>query len=331
MEGEMAYEGAKLAAAITAATLMTGAALAQAGPDAAGLYEHVMKARAAAGLDLRHHFYHRCFVDPNYSATIADQRKMTAAMDPVQVFDQLYFVGQNAVSSWVLKTSAGLILFDTQNNPDEAKQFVEGGMAKLGLDPNQIRYIVIMHEHADHYGGAKYLKSRYPSARIVASPAGWDAMAHDTGRGAPYIPAHDMDVGDGQKLTLGDTTVTFYHTPGHAPGTISAIFRVTDHGVPHVVGFFGGMGSPRTEANRDTLIGSFTRWQGIARAAGVDTLIANHQGQDYSVENLEFIKVRHASDPNPYVIGRDAYQRYFTVQSECTKVALARNGQAIPR
>jgi metallo-beta-lactamase class B len=296
--------------------------------DKDAMYEHIMKAKKAAGSELAHHFYHRCFVDPDYEDSIAKLRKSTAPMEPLKVFDNLYFLGQNAVTSWALQTSEGFILFDTLNNPDEAKQFVEGGMAKLGLDPNKIKYIVLMHEHADHFGGAKYLKEKY-GPHIMASSIAWEAMAVDTGRGAKLVPQHDMDVTDGQKFTLGDTTITFYLTPGHSNGTISAIFKTSDHGTPHVVGFFGGMGSPHTEANRNALIKSMKRWQPIAAAAGVDTLIANHQGQDYAVENLEFLKIRHANDPNPFVLGKDLYQRYFDVQEECTYAALARNGQKV--
>jgi metallo-beta-lactamase class B len=296
-------------------------------PDKDAMYEHIMKARAAAGEDLKHHFYHRCFVDPNYADTIARLRKETAPMEPVKVFDNLYFIGQNAVSSWALQTSEGFIVFDSENNPDEAKQYIEGGMVKLGLDPHKIKYLIITHEHADHFGGANYLKEMF-GTRIIASGPAWEGMKNPT-RGAKFAPTRDIGVKDGEKFTLGDTTLTFYLTPGHADGALSTIFETSDHGVPHVVGFLGGLGSPHTAANRNALVKSLKRWRTIAAAAGVDTLIANHQGQDYAVENLEFLKIRHASDPNPFVIGKDAYLRYLDVQSECALAALARNGQKI--
>ena len=93
--------------------------------------------------------------------------------------------------------------------------------------------------------------------------------------------------------------------------------------------FLGGLGSRHTEANRNTLVKSLKRWRSLAAAADVDTLIANHQGQDMAVENLEFLKIRHDNDPNPLVIGKDAYLRYVEIQSECALAALARNGQKI--
>ena len=47
---------------------------------------------------------------------------------------------------------------------------------------------------------------------------------------------------DGQRLTLGDTTLTLYLTPGHTPGTISTLIPVKDRGMPHVVAEWGGTG-----------------------------------------------------------------------------------------
>ena len=51
-----------------------------------------------------------------------------------------------------------------------------------------------------------------------------------------------MVVKDGQQLTLGDTTLTFVHTFGHTPGTMSTIVPVKDNGKPHVAALWGGTG-----------------------------------------------------------------------------------------
>lgn len=95
------------------------------------------------------------------------QRRIAApAPEPGQAFDNLYFVGSGWVSAWVLKTSDGLILIDALNNALEARGLIEGGMRKLGLDPAQIKYIVVTHGHGDHYGGAPMLVEQYRT-RVV--------------------------------------------------------------------------------------------------------------------------------------------------------------------
>jgi len=52
---------------------------------------------------------------------------------PSQLFDNVYYVGKTDIGAWVLKTSDGLVLFDTLNNADEAANIIVPGMRKLGL------------------------------------------------------------------------------------------------------------------------------------------------------------------------------------------------------
>src|SRR4051812_18686265 len=82
------------------------------------------------------------------------------AATPSQLFDNLYYVGRTDVGAWVLKTSDGLILFDTLNNPDEAANIIVPGMRKLGLDPDQIKVVILTHSHGDHSGGMPYFKAK---------------------------------------------------------------------------------------------------------------------------------------------------------------------------
>ena len=64
-------------------------------------------------------------------------------------------------------------------------------------------------------------------------------------------PKRDIVATDGQKLTLGDTTLTLYLTPGHTPGTISTLVPVKDGGRPHLAAAWGGtaFNFPRTPEN----------------------------------------------------------------------------------
>jgi metallo-beta-lactamase class B len=52
---------------------------------------------------------------------------------------------------------------------------IEGGMVQLGLDPRQIKYIVVTHGHGDHYGGAGYLVGKY-HPHVIAGEADWNMM-----------------------------------------------------------------------------------------------------------------------------------------------------------
>ena len=147
-----------------------------------------------------------------------------------KVFENLYYVGQMKMSAWAIETPAGIILIDALNNADAAQNIIVPGLKEQGLDPKDIKYVVITHAHGDHYGGAQWLKDTY-GARPVASPADWDLMIAGGSPGrlrisdpAPKRRAGDITVGDGQTLSLGGTDIHFALTPGHTPGTLSLWF-----------------------------------------------------------------------------------------------------------
>jgi metallo-beta-lactamase class B len=245
--------------------------------------------------------------------------------DPVKVFDNLYFLGQTEYSSWAVNTTDGIIIIDTIFDYSVEDE-VAGGLKKLGLDPAKIKYVIVSHGHGDHSGGARFLQDTY-KARVLMSAADWDLLDRNPNQ---VRPRRDMVVTDGQKLTLGSTTLTMYLTPGHTPGTISTIIPVTDNGRPHVMAEWGGTAFNFTitpDKQRDywfrTYIASAEHFLAMARAAGADGMIANHLNFDESKERLPMLANRKPGDPNPYVVGQEGVQRYLTIAEECAKAGLA--------
>ena len=119
-----------------------------------------------------------------------------------------------------------------EGRPIHSRVFrVVSGGCKLGVDPARIKYVLVSHGHSDHAGGAKLLQDRF-GARVIMSAADWDLIGRNTQ--AWPKPKRDMVATDGQRLTLGDTTLTLYLTPGHTPGTISTLIPVRDQGRPHI-------------------------------------------------------------------------------------------------
>jgi metallo-beta-lactamase class B len=240
--------------------------------------------------------------------------------EPVKVFDNLYFVGMTEYSAWAVTTSQGIILIDAIFDYSVEDEVVNG-LKKLGLDPAQIKYVLISHAHTDHAGGAKLLQERY-GARVIMSPADWDMLDRQN---PVWKPKRDMVATDGQKLTLGDTTLTLYITPGHTPGTISTLIPVKDGGRSHLAAEWGGTAF-NFGPNRDTFqkyIASSERFRDIVTKAGADIIIANHTNFDSSKRKLPMLAKRRPGDPHPYVIGNDAVRRYLTVANECAKAQLA--------
>src|SRR5262245_49194494 len=170
---------------------------------------HVVVAKTAAGEDYRALFTFRWAV-PAPRGGARDQRqgpppgppaRSTWYADPVKVFDNLYFVGQTEYSVWAVTTSEGIIVIDTIFDYSVEEE-VAGGLKKLGLDAANIKYAIVSHPHPDHHGGAKFLQDRY-GARVIMSAADWDMLERTNGT----KPKRDMVAADGQRLTLGDTTL----------------------------------------------------------------------------------------------------------------------------
>lgn len=333
----------KLIAAALAA-LLAGAAAAQGadGPvtayprpaefpkeDHAKAARYLARARAIAGQDLYGDFVHRCITDPRYRER-ANALQFNGLLGPARVFDQLYFVGQNAVSAWALDTSGGIVLFDALNSEAEAREILVPALKAQGLDPARIKYVVITHAHGDHYGGAAWLRDAY-GARLISSDLDWKAMEEMRATGkvvGPFAlpPVRDITVVDGEKLTLGQTTLQFYVTPGHTVGTVSTLFPVTDRGQRHTVAFFGGLGAPRDPMVRYAHIASMQRFAALAAKAGADALIANHPLQDGAFEKIELLRYRGPAEANPFVVNPDRLRRYFGLQVACSKLGLVRAG-----
>src|SRR5665213_1900593 len=235
-----------------------------------------------------------------------------------QVFDNLYMLTTKTNSAWAVKTAAGIILLDTLFSYAAQDEIVDG-LKKVGLDPADIKYIVISHAHGDHDGAVKFLQDTY-HPHVILAPKDWELAARQA---TPY--SHDMDATDGQKLTLGDTTITIYFTPGHTVGTLSFLVPVKDHGVPHVAMEWGGtaLSGNTSKEMLQSYISNASRMKDIADGSGADVIIGNHTEYNDAMARLERTKERKPGEPNPWVVGKDEVGKYLTVVQECAKSWLA--------
>jgi len=285
---------------------------------------HLTAARNAAGFDFTGTLARLC-VAPAFTTGMRDvapgkpPARETWFTEPAKVFDNLYFVGSKIHSSWALTTSDGIILIDTLFTYNSEEEII-GGLKKLGLDPAKVKYVIITHAHSDHVGGAKLMQDRYKSHIIMGGPD-WDSIEKSV-KGYPEgKPKRDIVADDGQKLTLGDTTVTILTTPGHTPGTLSMIFPVKDHGRTLNVAYAGGtaFNFPSTVPNFDIYIQSQKKMAAAAAAANATILMTNHSEFDYATTKIKLLGVRKTGEPHPYEIGKEAVARYFTVTDECAQ------------
>ncbi len=315
-----------LAATLAAATVMTAHAQAPAPgtPDAL-----VAAAKRAAGQDHSGTFLRICVAPDNLTPrspppltgarTVPDRATWYAA--PYKVFDDLYFVGTKIHSAWALTTSDGIVIIDTLFDYAIEPEIVEG-LTKLGLDPADIKYVVISHAHGDHDQGAALLQSRY-GAKVVMGAADWDATLQRPATAAGGVPKKDVAVGpEGTKITLGGTTIDVIATPGHTRGTLSYIFPVNDGGRTLTVAYAGGtaFNFPREAENFAIYRDSQKKMGDAARAAGATVLMTNHTEFDRAHDRARIAQLpRAAGEKHPYETDAATVQRYFEMGNLCAE------------
>jgi metallo-beta-lactamase class B len=146
---------------------------------------------------------------------------------PFKVFGNTYFVGTQGLSSVLITTAEGLVLVDVAL--PQSAPLIDANIRALGLKTTDIRYILTSHAHYDHLGGVRSMQ-RFTKATVLASPSTAQALGlgHPVpedpqfGTGPtdvfPAITSGIRAMNDGETVTLGGTTITAHHTPGHTPG-----------------------------------------------------------------------------------------------------------------
>lgn len=240
---------------------------------------------------------------------------------PYKVFDNLYFVGTLIHSAWALTTSEGIVIIDTLFDYAIEPEIVDG-MRTLGLDPNDIEYVLISHAHGDHDQGAALLQNRF-GAKVVMGAADWDATLQRPSTAFGGVPTRDIAVGpEGMKLTLGDTTIDVVATPGHSPGTLSYLFPVKDGGRTLTVAYSGGtaFNFPRLAQNFAIYRDSAAKMLAAARAAGATVLMTNHTEFDRAYDRARIAQLpRGAGEPHPYETNATVVQNYFEMLRDCAE------------
>ncbi len=130
-------------------------------------------------------------------------------------------VGPLAVNSYIIgceQTRIGAVI-----DPGDEAEKIEQTIAQLNL---QIKFILLTHGHIDHLAHLQRLQKKY-QAKFLMHEADSFLLEHASSQAElfelpdPGHPQPDAFLNDGDKITLGNLTISVLHTPGHSPGSVT--------------------------------------------------------------------------------------------------------------
>lgn len=306
--------------AVTLAGLLHGQATPK--PDSPAVKEHLDKARAIAGAQWATAYQFFC-VDPHANSN------NDPPIEPSKIFDNVYAIGNTGTVAYAITTSEGIILLDSLG-ANQVESILLPGMRKLGLDPAQVKLVIVAHGHPDHFGGSTYFQEH--GAHVAMSAEDWDFIAPKLGAPAkgPARPKRDIAMIEGKPIGLGDVKVTPILTPGHTPGSMAFIFPVKDRGKTYIAAMFGGTmltATRPTQEQFDQYLASIAHFRAAAVKAGAEAEIQNHPLMDDFTGRLAQLRDRKPGQANPFIVGRKNYPAFLDVMSECMQAQIARRFQ----
>jgi metallo-beta-lactamase class B len=237
---------------------------------------------------------------------------------PHKIVGNVYYVGTESLSSFLVTTPAGHILIDTVF--ERTVPTIQDSVQKLGFKFEDIKIVLGSHAHGDHQEGDG-LVVKLTGAKAMAMAEDIPplmAMRSPGGVAKPmYEPLHD-----GSVVTLGGVTLTAHWTPGHTPGCTTWTMRVEEGGKSYDVLIIGSVGvNPGTNlVGNPALVAQYQKSFAYLKSAHVDVPLGSHPGMFNMAEKHARIKPGAA---NPYVDPRGFIDE-VTIQETAFKNELQR-------
>jgi metallo-beta-lactamase class B len=213
------------------------------------------------------------------------------AFPPHRIIGNIYYVGTNTLSSFLVTTPQGHILIDStyeRNVPT-----IEKSVTQLGFRFSDIKVLLGNHAHGDHQEGDALVK-QMTGAQVMA-------MAEDVPALQAMKPGgkeHPIDktLHDGEQVTLGGTTLVAHLTPGHTPGCTTWTTTVQEGGKAYNVMFGCSLRPPAVLT--PALVEAFNRAFKTVRALPCDVQLGDH-GAQYAMQE-KYAKLKDGG-PNPFI------------------------------
>lgn len=242
---------------------------------------------------------------PDLGKFLADAKLQK--IEPYKAFDNVYYVGICWVSAWLITSPHGDVLIDTLYG--DYTDLLLDNIRKVGVDPNDIKLVLVTHGHFDHAGGIAKIKAALPpTTRFAMTKEGWREGAESAETGRPLswkMIEPDIVLTDGQTLTAGDISVQAFETPGHTMGTASFAYDVRDGSRTYRAITVGGLGLNAIKGPEqvEAFIASVKRIRAMTydKTRPIELHLTTHGFSNGLTEAKEKLKARSPGDSHPLV------------------------------
>jgi metallo-beta-lactamase class B len=254
-------------------------------------------------------------------------------VEPFRIVGNIYYVGSNDLTSYLIVTPMGNILIDS--GMKEMVPQVKSNIEKLGFKLSAIKFILNSHAHFDHAGGIAELR-RLTGAKFLASEPDTPLLERggirdpNFGDKYPFEPTKpDETFASGKIVKLGNTTLTANITPGHTNGCTTWTTTVKDGGKKLNVIFVCSVSSPgyRLVNNKDypNIEADYNRSFGWFKNAKVDVFLGSHAGF-FDLENKSGA-LKAGATVNPFIDPK-GYREFIDESEKAFRKKLAEQKSA---
>ena len=241
---------------------------------------------------------------------------------PHRVMDNLYYVGTKELASFLIVTPQGNILMNS--NYESSVPVIRASVDQLGFKFSDIKILIAGHAHPDHVEGDAMVKE-LTAAQVVVGRL----EVPETKKFRPGGKEHPIDriIDEGDKVTLGGTTLTAHVLPGHTKGCLAWTLDLKeDNKTYHVLiecslngqflQYFGNKDYPEIA---DDMRATYKK----ARTLPADVFLSSH-ASFYGLEaKYAKLQKRGPGDPNPFV-DPQGYQAHVDEYEKSFEAAFAK-------
>jgi len=247
-----------------------------------------------------------------------ESRSWNQPVEPFRVVGNVYSVGANEITSFLVTTDRGHILLD--GGFVETAPQILANIRKLGFRPEDVKVILNSQAHYDHAGGLAQLKQA-TGAKVEIMEGDAEQVARG-GRGdfafgdkflfPPLTPDRVLHPGD--TVTVGGVSMKAVLTPGHTRGCTTWAITAVERGRSYSVVFVCSTTAPGYQLAHNPAYPSIVEdFRGTFRtleALPCDVFLASHGSFFHLREKTERLR---RGDPLAFVDPRG--YRSFVAES----------------